>query len=161
MVVTSCMKWETEGRVVPLCGGSALLPLHAFLTSLCFWFLIFSGTESSSPGCRLLLCVLTGKKRHKRDVCPLLYGNSLPTYWFVFGLTLLFQIIFFSPVVWLSSTWKVEWTEIHHFWGEGENDLHWRWKLLSSFRGKTKVQSRNKKVCVGGVLTREIKYWGK
>lgn len=39
-----------------------IVTITCFLTSLCFWFLIFSWTESSSPGCRLLLCVLTSWK---------------------------------------------------------------------------------------------------
>lgn len=65
--------------------------------------------------------LLPGKKRHKRDVCPFLSGNSLPIYWFLFSLSLLFQIIF--SLVWLGSSWKVEWSEICQFWGEGVNDL--------------------------------------
>lgn len=138
MVVMSCMKWETGRRLLPLCGGSAWLPKHAFLTSLGFWFLIFSRTVSSSswiqPATVYSHCL---ERKDTKRVFVLFFKEAhyqlTGLFSACFPWNLLFQIIFFFSLVWLGSTGEVEWAETHQplascrsrmqFWGEGGSDL--------------------------------------
>lgn len=121
VVVTSCMKWETEGRAAPL-WWLCIATITYFLTSLCFWFLIFSGAESISPGCRLLLCVFTSWKEKTQK------GYLTFSLWeFVTNLLVCFQLklvvsdyfLFFPGV----AGQHLENGIIRQFFREGGNDL--------------------------------------
>lgn len=92
VVMTSCMKWETARRPLPLCGGSAWLPKHAFPISPGFWFLIYSRTEFSSSWIQPATVYFHFLESHKKE-CLFFKEAYYQLYWFVFSLLSLKPVV--------------------------------------------------------------------